>query len=527
MAKTLNDVPPEMLWEIMAFLDARTLILSSSVCRLWNEIVKSSPGLQYTIELWAEGMVRGPSGTLTRAETLEMLRERRRAWRNMEWKSTTVAEIESLQVCRAYELVSGIFAQQQTGPEFVALSLSRIVQDAESARSDYPFGIDPLDFQDFAVDPTLDLLVIVYVLQGDLAHVECRTLSTKQVHPLAAHSSIVFPHPHDPGMLLSIGIADDIVAVFFLDPAELILYNWRLGTIISIYVRPEFRLFLLVFILTQKQPALEPLLLPIQDFHLLSPRSYILARANEDENRSGQIEIFTFDGDSPNAPKRVATLELPELASRGLIASINVQMGPFCANPNPNTPFSKANERRICMFLIRYNLDVNLDVWARLFVHSSWLERYTLPSVRGDNGTEPTIVPWDEWGPLNSRMLAGDDHRWIRQVHGERAALPCQNKHSLLVLDFGVIPRRAESHLLSEKSSGSPGSATMLEVEPSTMPNEHEVFVEEVTTSLPYRRTIRSVEKRHDLFLIDEDRIIGMNLEDDTAVRQEMTVYTL
>ncbi|KAJ7018350.1 hypothetical protein C8F04DRAFT_392359 [Mycena alexandri] len=508
MPKTLNDVPPEMLSEIMAFLDAKTLLLSSSVCSLWNEIVKSSPGLQYTIELWAEGMVRGPSGTLSRAATLEILRERRRAWRNVQWKSTTVAEIESLHFCRAYELVGGIFAQQQTGPDFVTLSLSRIVEDAESAWSAYPFGINPLDFQDFAIDPTLDLLVIVYVSPHDLAHVECRTLSTQQVHPLAALPCLVFPHPRDPGMVLSIGIANDVVGLFFPEPAKRILFNWRLGFIIS--------------------DAVEPVLFPIGDFHLLSPRSYILTRADEDETRSGQIEIFTFDGDSPNTPKHVATLELPEIAPHGFITSTTVQMGPFCAKPNPNTPFSKANEHRICMFLIRYNL----DVWARLFVHYRWLERYTLPSVRGDNGTEPIIVPWDEWGPLNSRMLSGDDHRWIRHVHGERAALPCENKHHLLVLDFGVIPRRADSlSLLPSPESESSGSArsfaTVLVVEPSTMPDEDAVFLEEVTTSLPYRWTFRSVEKKHDLFLIDEDRIIGMDLEDDTTVRHEMTVYTL
>ncbi|KAJ7187287.1 hypothetical protein C8R46DRAFT_1184927 [Mycena filopes] len=503
MPPTLSDIPAEMLLAIMDFLDAKTLVSSSAVCTLWNEIITTSPGLRYTIELWADGMVRGPSGTLTHAGALEKLLGRRRAWRNLEWKSRATVQIESLHFCRAYELVGGVFAQQETGPDFVILSLPQIVEEPDHARSTHSFGVEPLDFQDFAIDPTQDLLVIVHVSTDNVAHIECRTLSAQQVHPLAALPMLEFPHVSDPAMVLSIGIAADIVGLFFprLEPAKRILLNWRLGVIIDTTV--------------------QPLSFASGDFHLLTPRAYILTRAEENgQPNSGQIQIFTFRGDAPNAPTHVASLALPETAPGGYITSMGMQMGPFCAHPNPHAPFSKANGSRICMFLILYNF----DDWVRLFVHCRWLERYTtLASTSGEDTELPVVVPWAEWGPLNSRMLPGDDHRWIRHVHGERVALPREDKHSVLVLDFGVIPRRGDPtptwHFDFHDTELVLGSSTMLD--------EDEIFEQRVTTCLPYRWTLRAVEKQHTLFLLDEDCVIGMDLEDDTTVRHEMTIYTL
>ncbi|KAJ7843974.1 hypothetical protein B0H13DRAFT_131555 [Mycena leptocephala] len=191
----LCDNPPEILSEILGFLDAKTLLLCCSVCTLLHEIVKSSPDLQYTIELWADGMVRGNSGVLTRAETLEVLYKRRRAWLKLRWTSQDVLKIESLATCRAYELVGSFFAQQQEGPYFLAISLSCIVNDRENAAT--------------ACNPAF-----LYVPTGGLAYLELRTISSQRPHPRAVHPFLTFSLERDPEMALTIQIVTTLSACF-------------------------------------------------------------------------------------------------------------------------------------------------------------------------------------------------------------------------------------------------------------------------------------------------------------------------
>jgi hypothetical protein len=76
------------------------------------------------------------------------------------------------------------------------------------------------------------------------------------------------------------------------------------------------------------------------------------------------------------------------------------------------------------------------------------------------------------------------------------------------VLDFGIIPRRAGA---TTDIAPSARFSTVLRLEPSTLEVEG-VFRDAVTTSLPYRSALRSLDKEYDLFLIDQDRIIGMNI---------------
>ncbi|KAJ7872386.1 hypothetical protein B0H13DRAFT_2280271 [Mycena leptocephala] len=155
-ARCLRDIPPELLLLILGFLDAKTLLLCSAVCTSWQEIVKSTTELQYTIELMAEGMVQGDSSPLTCPEALKALRDRRRAWRNLEWTSKTVVQIKHFDSC-AYELVGSVFAQQSPGPDFLSISLSRLVDEPENAKNIRSIGFDIQDFQDFRIDPSQDL----------------------------------------------------------------------------------------------------------------------------------------------------------------------------------------------------------------------------------------------------------------------------------------------------------------------------------------------------------------------------------
>ncbi|KAJ7666832.1 hypothetical protein DFH06DRAFT_1184855 [Mycena polygramma] len=478
---TFTDLPSELLSEIFGDLDAKTLLLCSSVCKLWHETVKSTPELQYTLELWADGMVRGNSGALTCAETLEALRERRRAWKDLEWTSKTVVEIQSLLSCRAYELVGGVFAQQHEGPEFHVISLSDIVDDTRSANVTRTMGPDLHDFQDFTIDPTQDLVVFLFVARGGLARLEARTISGRQPHPLAASPFMDFMVERSPQIPVTIQIADDVIGIF-LPRLGFFIINWCTG----------------VKIIEMLGPYLPSMFV---DFHFLSPRSYIITYGGDEVVG---IEIFTFDERRHNSPAKVAILLLPEMIPGRHVATFRIQAGPFCANPlSGPAPFSKSNESRIFIFLLSF---LNGPDRYRLFVHYRWLYKYVQ-----EYDTKTVVVPWAEWGPAHSCMLPSGTQTWNRHVHGERAALPCDSPNVVQIFDFGVIPGRV----------GPAG----LHTGPSALPTGG-AFRDAVVTSLPYRRTLRALneDSEHDVFLIDQDRIIGMNVSDANFHR--MTVYT-
>ncbi|KAJ7679348.1 hypothetical protein DFH06DRAFT_1166345 [Mycena polygramma] len=490
---SLRDIPAEILSEILGFIHPKTLLLvCSSVCHLWHTAVKSSPELQYTIELWADGMVRGNSA-FTCAETLEALYQHRRAWSTLEWTSKTVVDIEALDYCRAYEFVSGIFAQQQHGPDFLAVSLSTIVDDPKNARVAHAIGSQVPNIEDFAIAPTQDLIALLTTAAtpgGLVTTLELRTISSQEFHPLASNPSFPVGFGHDPTAPLSIQIADDVIGILFFRD-RFVLRNWKANILITEVNAAQF----------------------LKDFHFLSPRSYIFAY-HDDVDR---ISIFTFDGARPNSSTEVATLGLPERVPGSYISSILVQAGQFCANPYPGAPFSKSNDHRIYMFLIHYSD----TYWCRLFIHIRCFQQYILDYVR-DNNANASIIPWEQWGPQNSRMLPGADNGWNRQVYGERVALPCQDPDIVQILDFGITPRRP-----TIVANAAPYYVQVeFHLDPSSLELE-EVFVDTVTTALPYSITTGSADGNgHNLFLIDQDRLIGMTVH-DVVPSHQMTVYTL
>ncbi|KAF7340687.1 F-box domain-containing protein [Mycena sanguinolenta] len=492
-AYSLRDIPPEILSEIFSFLDAKTLLVCSSVCHLWLNAVKSSPELQYMLELWSDGMVPGTSVS-THADALEVLYKRRRTWQRLEWTSKNTVEIESLIFCRAYELVAGLFIQQQRGPDFHTISLSDLVDNPQNARVTQSGGIELSNFEDFAIDPTQDLIIRFYAPEP--AYLDCRTMSSHEPHPRANHPVFTFSLDRHPIGVFYIQIVDDVVGIFFPEPPfSFHLFNWRTGLTIT-EVRDE-----------------QDIPFPVAEFHLLSSRSYIFAHAEHDTgSESGQIDIFTFDGDCPNSPINIAILELPPVNPGVWITNMIIQAGPFCANAISGIPFTKSNQNRIYMFLICYDV----TKWCRLFVHWRWLHSYVIDHVREKTGT--AVVPWNEWGPQNSRMLLGENHQWNRHVHGERIVLACENRNFVQVYDFGIIPQRIA--LVPQPTAQ---SEVVLHTESSTLVWD-DIFEDTVTTSLPYMHTVRLLSEEYDLFLMDQDRILAMNTAEDS--NHLMTAYT-
>ncbi|KAJ6549668.1 hypothetical protein B0H19DRAFT_1236962 [Mycena capillaripes] len=340
------------------------------VCKLWYDTVK-------TIELWARGM-RQP-----------------------------------------FDLSRGVFAQLQ-GQDFLVTSLSHIVNDAENATVSHRIGVNPSDFQDFAIDPTQDLGVSSYLAPGGVAHLEPRAISTHQPHSLATQPVLSFPLYESEAIATQ--IVDDVIAMG-----------------LNEFSGPN----------------------SIEDLELSSPRSYFLVQSGDEMYPMGRIKTYTFDG--TYSATHTTTLLLPTLLPDQRISS--------CVSDH--------KDKTLAM-----------------------------------------VVPWEEWGPQNSRLLPGVHAAWIKPIHGERVAFACNIPNVVQVLEFRVNAGRAD---MPVDPTPAAGFNIELHLEPTVFPIDS-VFGNAVTTTLPYRSMWRVLEEESDQFLMDQDRLFGISLS--SSPNRKMPVYT-
>ncbi|KAJ7641241.1 hypothetical protein FB45DRAFT_899736 [Roridomyces roridus] len=488
----MNLVPPEILSEILSLLDPKTLLGCSTVCRTWHESIRDTPNLQYIIELWRDGLEPGYDGHLPVKECLNTLHQRRQAWRNISWKCQKVIDIPGIQVCKAYELVGGVLAVQERGaPNFCTLPLAELAVDSDTSVSTQvlPMEIDLENYLDFNMDPTQDLLVILCQQEAGLRHIFFRTVSGLQPHPRALEPSIIFTvNDEDLPGSLSIHIAEDLVAVSVLYPAQVYIFKWQCATLLA-NIRPPGR---------------------GTCFQFLSSRALLLV-SPEDE---GRMEIHTISDDERGSVTHVATLRLPTVASGWLISLIWLHSGPICGRAMHRRLFSSADTCHIYSFHVQYT-KAHVAFWARLFVHHRTLRRYISEYFRQEcTPPTPIDVPWEEWGPDETRMLQGDHRRWHRHVHGERVILPSNRASSLHVLDFSLSAAGAPVI-----SSDWPVDEMILG--PTTIePHSESPFESPVTTTLPFRSTLRDIPTREsfDQFLLEQDCVLGADSQDPNKI---------
>ncbi|KAG6839989.1 hypothetical protein C0991_009848 [Blastosporella zonata] len=149
--------------EIIPYAQAKTIILAlnkvDNFCE-WkaSEMVDGkSSNLTYMIELYRDGMVDAGFTQLSHLERLAQLRNRRRAWAHLEWKTSSVVRLRG--ICNAYELVGGIFAHGDTsGAEFVTTAFHSSTSPGHHQLRRENIQIHP---KDFAIDPGQDLVIFI------------------------------------------------------------------------------------------------------------------------------------------------------------------------------------------------------------------------------------------------------------------------------------------------------------------------------------------------------------------------------
>ncbi|KAJ3511729.1 hypothetical protein NLJ89_g3927 [Agrocybe chaxingu] len=450
-------------------------------CRALYQIFQSA-AIQYICELDLGFMEDAGSGRPP-AELLETLRDRRKAWGELNWKSVEIVKVDT--VLSAYELVAGAFAQTD-GSIFSVFWLPSATREGSYSATSLGFSI-----RDFIIDVAQDLVIFFHEEElpsgSRRASLHCRTISTNETHP--ACSSVddmyfeVHQHPDYGNIILylELEVAADVLFVSVRqEPAaalRVLIWNWKMGLRSLYVVRRD------VFILTSTAD-------------------------------SGKILVYQINPTGTSIPVLIATLFLPPTRGHRHALTIRAHSGQFQERPTPGALFMPSPTLRTHVFSFSYSFYPGRNKSYTMFVGSSTFLRYI------DSGCEALEVPWREWGEQESRFMEKRiEGHWLRYAHGNRIVCKSFNKRGIDVLDFTPSP----SFKPTRSASGSQVQQYFSRDDPTVISKEASTFKGDVVTRLPYRTASREVAKTPFAYMIDEERIIGLEL--GTAA-VELTVYS-
>ncbi|KIJ62437.1 hypothetical protein HYDPIDRAFT_30404 [Hydnomerulius pinastri MD-312] len=550
------DLPTELITAILLRTDY--LLLRSDadpdtlpqICRRFKDIIDTSVELQYHIELALDGMMDGPPSPLSTGERLSRLRSLRSSWSTLSWKSKVTVPMPG--ACYAYEFVGGVFCKTHNIQQHPRIG------SRQFSATWLPSSHDPghtlvredlgLPTRDFAMDPSQDLIILfrgaeeialpLVVVSGTL-ELHIRTISTNNDHP-GARLPILRTPVSFPVTSAFIQIVDDIVGMLYCvdpDSPRITLWNWKTGELVV--DRSSLNL----------PPA-------TWDFSFIDSHS-IFATCG---SRTGSIEIFTFSCDTTSSGAsepgqqplvHIASLRLPAILPFVRVFNLGTHTGPFLASCPPGKPFTASNEDRIHVLTAQY-INPRPTEGPRnrpkfcVFFHNRMLEGYIgRHAEQEDNGGIPVVIPWEEWGPANTRFLPHNGtFQWLRwaftldvhpissasieYVHGQRVIVPSlveQGKSRMQVLDFNIrnTPRQncyTNSSSDSDAESGAdsdteftyhPKNHTHVElIDYTTFVDVPTIFPEPVRSSLPYREMRRDEMADYSGVMIDDERLVGL-----------------
>lgn len=163
------------------------------------------------------------------------------------------------------------------------------------------------------------------------------------------------------------------------------------------------------------------------DFALITPRSFMITTTDED----GAILLYKFSCPDEPTPVHVATLQMPPLELEGdhVMLFLSSHSGPFLAKSPSGTEFTTRPDSRIQVLSVGYRngnmLFGNAHLFGFFYVHNRTFEKYINDYGRVEGVLDresiqnhppiATEVPWNEWGPGNTRFsTVRSPTHWLR-----------------------------------------------------------------------------------------------------------------
>ncbi|KAF8171460.1 hypothetical protein BJ912DRAFT_995556 [Pholiota molesta] len=248
MASNFGDMSQELYIEILANLDAVSLIRCAMTSKSVYDALKSSSLLVYTIQLHLDGLKDSGTST-TYPDLIESLVRRRQAWLSPEMTEPLIHH--TLHDCGACELAGGAFTNSNTTAECLEVIWAPISNGDQGRTLQRPsIGIS---VRDLTIDPTQDLIILLEdngvvssMTNTRIYPIHIRTISTNAIHPLAQQSPLqlftALPDSDDiQGTAIdtaTLQIAHNTVALYYRSASQkprALIFDWTTSELILYY----------------------------------------------------------------------------------------------------------------------------------------------------------------------------------------------------------------------------------------------------------------------------------------------------
>ncbi|KAF8506454.1 hypothetical protein JB92DRAFT_724969 [Gautieria morchelliformis] len=495
----LDTLPNDVLIRVFKALDACDIRRCSLTCRVFHKTIRDSMLLQYRLELAVARLEEGGTDfRLSIAERLARLRTIERGWAKFFFRQKVT--ITSMPGGTTWLLRGGVLAHRSAIAMGSVLSFIQLPSAIRRTRVHTWQSDMRVNILQFAIDPAQDLVALVACPQTPAGQphtflIHLRTMSTGARHPCAAEPVLsCVPAPLN-RQSFRIQIMGEFLAALYRTPEIylkniLYIWNWKTGQLLIVrfafpscaevfknvrcisnpYLFPQPELVVYDFIAARPEGSMEPRLVRIYQLPCISP------------NTASRTFI---PGSEP--PPELPTSFYPTSCSRLLTIIMH-----FTYNPE---------EARDCYYL--------------LFVHAS-----SLLEVDARSNAEQLTVPWENWGPLKTRIMPIRDYQAFSHVYGTRyvqkqvvavkIGSSWEERYRLRMLDFNPLAvRRA---LSSKDASLSPRENEHITIvqdsQPTILDERKSAFTERVTTALPYREVIGWQIHRHPEIMIDRECLV-------------------
>jgi len=257
------------------------------------------------------------------------------------------------------------------------------------------------------------------------------------------------------------------------------------------------------------------------------------ARYHDDlcPSKSASIEVYQTCRDASHPsyprPRLLATFMLPSMYNRVQAHALLSRSGApptrhYHYSPQRPQPFHVVPENRILSFYFVWEAPHSDSV---LIIHCSTLLQFKkfLPGSLADGCSR--CIPWEEWGPANTRWIEAccDSHEYA--VYGSRFAHQVYFNRffgcgKICVLDFNpYVVERGGAEGISQEDIGDEESeyseARCRSVTSPTVIAKGSLFVEDVLSLLPYRETLKNVSCKEDsIIVMDKEHIVLLKEEE-------------
>ncbi|KAF5387231.1 hypothetical protein D9757_006816 [Collybiopsis confluens] len=530
-ANFLEIFPHEIVLRVLLQLDPVSLARCQMVCKFLHDTITESVSLVYTLELAISHQEDGHSSNLSAQEKLDLLRNQQRHWAKLDWGEELRYEMKR----GIWELFGNVLAQHDVDQSFIFVQFPSAHRNIAERTWTVKPEIQGIA-QDFVIDPTQDLFILIEIpplppietlsATHPTYHIHILTMSTATKHPLAADSGMLYHDRSLPHLAsYSMQISGDFVGILFyangLLQNEFIIWGWKTG---------EKKLHL-----TGDQ---------LLSFSFLSERHILFSTTTVRNACELLIVDFMEEGGERLAFNNIThgvKLAIPTLA-------LHVSPVKFIIRSDPSPDWAPHSDLQIPFHVSHGSEKIFV---ASLWLHKSAFRHLTLIFTRsalfshldamGPISGSPA-VPWEDWGPHSTRInvsyrISSTFDSWACYTYGTKLVLPEQSRRTSdkFIVHLFDFNHRALQKDISEGGILADESVSNIEevecesrlcVTAPSVSRSGDLFRDEVKTWLPYHWIAKTIPDAQDLsssMMCSEDSVIVVDVSERSACYRVFT----